>query len=157
MGVNTLRDPVSGLLNGAYFDVAVPDRVSVARRGLRPLSLVLMLCDVNGLSPRERGAIVVNCLRDADTACQLDHDIIGLILDDTAEDGAVWTAERLRQELECAGHQLAVPAPQVQAGIATYPEHTLDAAELVFAARQALVAAMALPGSRIEIAHQSLS
>lgn len=153
MSVTTLRDPGSGLLNGAYFEVAVPERVAVARRGLRPLSIVLILSNVAGLTPRERAAVVVGCLRDADTACQLDHDIVGLILDDTAEDGAVWTAERLRQELEAAGHLLAVPAPEVQAGISTYPEHTLDAAELVFGARQALVSAMALPGSRIEIAH----
>lgn len=149
--VSPLRDPLSGLLNNSYFEVTVPERVAVARRTLRPLSLVLVLAR-SGLTPRERAAVILDCLRGSDTACQLDHEIVGLILEETGEDGAVWTAERLRQGLEAAAGEVAGDDAEVQAGVATYPAHTLNGVELMFAARQALVRATTLPGSRIEIA-----
>ena len=149
-GVPDLRDPLSGLLTQAYFDVAVPERVAVARRGLRPLSLVLVRSSAGQLRSSERAALVRACLRASDTACQLGRDELGLILEDTPEDGAVWTAERLRRDLEAAGDDVVV-----WAGVATYPAHTLDAAGLVSAAIQALEQATAWPGSRIEVARPS--
>jgi hypothetical protein len=62
----------------------------------------------------------------------------------------VWTAERLRRDLEATGDDIAV-----WAGIATYPAHTLDAIGLVFLASQALQQAAFWPGSRIEVARQA--
>ncbi len=141
-----LRDPRSGLLNASYFRVAVPERVAVARRALRPLSLVLV--HIGGqLEPLDVATIVLRCLRDADTACQLADGVIGLILEDTPQDGAVWTAERIRREVVAAAPRL-----RVGAGVATYPAHTLHADELLIAAHQALHVASAGGRSRIEVA-----
>lgn len=146
--MSSLRDPGSGLLTEAYFDVAVPERVAIARRALRPVSVVLVRAD-GPLSAIERAEIVRSCLRDSDTACQLGDDTIGLILEETPEDGALWTTERLRRDLEGSGGGM-----RVWAGIATYPAHTLDAAELLRSAMTALAEATAWPGSRIEVARQ---
>ena len=145
-----LRDPNSGLLTEAYFDVAVPERVAIARRGLRPLSLVLVRSSVPTMRDHEHAVLVRRCLRASDTACQRGADELGLILEDTPEDGAVWTAERLRRDLEATGDDIVV-----WAGIATYPAHTLDALGLIFLASQALQQAAFWPGSRIEVARQA--
>lgn len=142
-----LRDPRSGLLTEAYFDVAVPERVAIARRGLRPLSLVLVRAAAAPLRSPACAALVRSCLRASDTACQRGDGELGLILEDTPEDGAVWTAERLRRDLQAVSEDVVV-----WAGIATYPAHTLDAAGLVAAATEALEQATAWPGSRIEVA-----
>lgn len=144
-----LRDPRSGLLNAAYFEAAVPERVAVARRGLRPLSIVLIRAPLGDRTPRERAALVRACLRESDSACQLTSDHIGLILDDTAEDGAVWTTERLRRDLEADQ-----PGVRMWAGVATYPAHRLSAQELLDSAWCALSEAGGWPGSRIQVAQQ---
>lgn len=143
-----LRDPGSGLLTEDYFEVAVPERVAIARRALRPVSVVLLRAE-GELSAVERAEIVRSCLRDSDTACQLRDDTIGLILEETPEDGAVWTTERLRRDLEATGRGV-----RVWAGVATYPAHTLEAVELLRSAVSALAEATAWPGSRIEVARQ---
>lgn len=141
------HDVRSGLLNAAYFEVSVPERVAVARRALRPLSIVLVRAPLGVRSPRERAALVRACLRASDTACQLSADHLGLILDDTPEGGAVWSAERLRRGLEADQ-----PGLGLWAGVATYPAHRLCAEELLDAAWVALGAARAWPRSRIEVA-----
>lgn len=147
--MSTLRDPDSGLLNADYFRVAVPARVAAARRALRPLSVVL-LRSTGMVEPWECAAVVHRCLRASDTACQVDADTIGLILEETAEDGAVWTAERLRRDLE-----EAMPAATVCGGVSTYPAHALDAAELLASTELALEAATGAHGSCIVVADRS--
>ena len=148
--MSTLRDPGSGLLNAAYFEVAVPARVEVARRALRPLSIILVRTSGVVGEAWECAAVVHRCLRAADTACQVSGDTIGLILEETPEDGAVWTAERLRRDLE-----QAMPGMIVGGGVATYPAHALDAEDLLDACREALEAATEWPGSCIVVATQT--
>ena len=61
--------------------------------------------------------------------------MVGAILEDTPEAGAVWAAERVR------GTLLASPvgdALTLSAGVACYPTHALGAAELVHQASRAL-------------------
>lgn len=147
--MSNLRDPSSGLLNVAYFEVAVPARVEVARRALRPLSVVLVRTSGAVGETWERAAVVHRCLRAADTACQVADDTIGLILEETPEDGAMWTAERLRRDLE-----ETMPGSTVWVGVATYPAHALNAAGILSTCRDALEAAAKWPGSRIVVAHQ---
>lgn len=147
--VSNLRDPSSGLLNAAYFEVAVPARVEVARRALRPLSVVLVRTSGAVGETWECAAVVHRCLRAADTACQVADDTIGLILEETPEDGALWTAERLRRDLE-----ETMPGSTVWIGVATYPAHALNAAGILAACGDALEAAAEWPGSSIVVAHQ---
>lgn len=148
--MTTLRDPGSGLLNAAYFAVALPARVAMARRALRPLSVVLIRLTATRAERWESAAVVHRCLRASDTACQVDDDTVGLILEETPEDGALWTAERLRRELE-----EVLRGATVRVGVATYPAHALDATALLTSAARALESATTWPGSRIVVATAS--
>ena len=70
-----------------------------------------------------------------------------LVLEDTPEDGAVWTVERLRRFLAEQGIEITM-----WAGVASYPAHALETPEILARAEAALVAAMEWSQSRIEVA-----
>jgi predicted signal transduction protein with EAL and GGDEF domain len=141
-----LRDPDSGLLNDDYFRAALPNRVATARRVLRPVSLGLL-----ALSDVTTTAVVAyalqDTLRESDTACRLTDGRFAVLLEDTAEDGAVWTLERLRRLLD--EQRVAVT---IWGGVAAYPSHALDAAGLLTFAEAALELARDWPEGRIEVA-----
>ena len=149
-----LTDEVTGLFNEQFFRVSLDTRVSAARRHLRPVAVVLVqvLQGVREGSPEPVHADVVAegvraTLRDADTACRLDDGRFALILEDTPENGAVWTVERLRRALA-----VLQPGQTLWAGIACYPAHAFDAWELFDRASKALEAAREWHQDRIEVA-----
>jgi diguanylate cyclase (GGDEF)-like protein len=141
-----LRDALSGLLNDDYFRAALPNRVATARRVLRPISL-----GVVGLSDESMTAVVAyalqDTLRESDTACRLDDGRFAVLLEDTPEEGAVWTLERLRRLLDEQRIEVTI-----WGGIASYPAHALDAGTLLEQAEAALAAARDWPAGRIEVA-----
>jgi diguanylate cyclase (GGDEF)-like protein len=150
-------DPGSGLLDQQFFRVLVQQRVAAARRHLQPLAVVIF--EVDGLDRHDLaacddalgviGPIVVRTLRESDAACRVGGAMAAAILEDTAEAGAVWAAERIRGIL----HQ-ATPAVTftISAGIACYPTHALSATELIDRAGSALDTARAHGHDRLEIA-----
>jgi GGDEF domain-containing protein len=147
--------PDTGLFNEQYFDVMVDTRVSAAKRHLRPVSLVLVVVGLqaNGrIVPADRLVVakaVRRTLREADIACELDGRL-GFILEDTPEEGAIWTLERLRRALTEVDGRL------VQwAGVACYPAHAFNAAEVLAKAEAALAVARDWPQARIEVASAS--
>ena len=149
-----LTDPETGLFNEQFFRVSLETRVSAARRHLRPVAVVVLLVArgvrEGATSPTEPAVVtegVRATLRDADTACRLDDGRFALILEDTPENGAVWTVERIRRALAGneGGHTL-------WAGIACYPAHAFDAWELFDRAGSALDAAREWQQDRIEVA-----
>jgi diguanylate cyclase (GGDEF)-like protein len=142
----SLYDEASGLLNEAYFRAALPNRVATARRVLRPISIVLVRLDDDGVA-RQVGTSLLETLRESDTACRLDDGGFALILEDTPENGAVWTMERLRRLLLEEGSDVLV-----WAGVAAYPAHALEAADLLSLAERALADACQWSQSRIEVA-----
>ena len=77
----------------------------------------------------------------------MDDGSIALILEDTPENGAVWTMERLRRLLTDQGSSVIV-----WAGVASYPAHAFTAGELHDRATQALDAAREWRQDRIEVA-----
>ncbi len=94
-------------------------------------------------------ALLNGTLRESDAACRLGDLMIGAILEDTPEAGAVWAAERTR------GTLLASPigdALTLSAGVACYPTHALGAAELVHQASRALDEARSRGRDRVELA-----
>ena len=142
-----LRDDDSGLLNDAYFRAALPNRVATARRVLRPISIAVLHVDRDDVSPQVAYALL-DTLRESDTACRLDDGRFALVLEDTPEDGAVWTVERVRRLLTEQGQDVVV-----WAGIAAYPAHALDHEALLALTEQALAGAKAWGDhSRIEVA-----
>jgi len=151
---SALTDAATGLFNEQFFRVTLETRVSAARRHLRPVAVVLVqvASGVREGSPTPTDPAVVAqgvraTLRDADTACRLDDGSFALILEDTPENGAVWTVERVRRALAVhhAGQTL-------WAGIACYPAHAFDAWELFERASNALGAAREWHQDRIEVA-----
>lgn len=148
---------VPGLFTEEFFLTTLQGRVAVARRALRPLSLVyfevLELAESSGKRPVARQVVaetIRSTLREADSAGVVGADCYACVLEDTDTDGAVWTAERIRRTLADAD-----PGRRFRAGIASYPHHGLDGAELQAKARSALDAARDWSRDRIEVATSS--
>ena len=152
-----LVDPETGMFGEPYFDVTLTSRVAAARRHLRPVAVVLVDV-VSGLRNGEPIPVDPNLvagqvratLREADTACRLDDGCFALLLEDTPENGAVWTIERVRRALSTTRSDLTL-----WAGVACYPAHGFDADELRSRAVAALVAAKQWRQDRIEVATSS--
>lgn len=149
-----LMDPDTNLFSEGYLKVALESRLASARRHLRPVALALVevsegLPDQGGrdASPKTVAEAVSRTLRDSDIPCRLEDGTFAVILEDTPENGAVWTVERIRRNLvSTAGHHT------LWAGVACYPAHAFDGPELLTAVRQALEAAKAWNQDRIEVA-----
>jgi len=151
---NTLTDHSTGLFSQEYFDVALDARLSAARRHLRPVAVVLIEV-VEGLAdgsprtaaPRTVADSIGATIRDADTACRMTDGRFGLVLEDTPENGAIWTVERIRRHLAGISTGLTL-----WAGVACYPAHAFDAGEILTQADAALAAAREWRQDRIEVA-----
>lgn len=151
---NSLTDHSTGLFSQEYFDVALDARLSAARRHLRPVAVVLIDV-VEGLAdgsprpaaPRAVAESISATIRDADTACRMTDGRFGLVLEDTPENGAIWTVERVRRHLSGVSTGLTL-----WAGVACYPAHAFDADEILAQAATALTAAREWRQDRIEVA-----
>lgn len=148
-----LADPDTGLLGERYFVVTLEARVAAARRHLRPLALVLVdaVTDASAtaapVDPNLAADVIRETLRDADTLCRLQSGKFAILLEDTPENGAIWTVERIRRRL---GEQL--DDVTVWAGIACYPANGFDGPEVLDRAREALVQAREWRQDRTEVA-----
>ncbi|MCP5027943.1 MAG: diguanylate cyclase [Actinomycetia bacterium] len=151
---DALTDPETGLFSESYFMVALEARIAAARRHLRPIAVVL-LDVVQGLSdgatrPADAGVVadgVRGTLRDADTACRLADGRYALLLEDTPENGAIWTIERIRRTLVST-----MPDQTLWAGVACYPAHAFGTDEILRRADEALTSAQEWHQDRIEVA-----
>lgn len=167
---HTVIDPITEFPDRRYFEVAVDGRVAAARRHLWPVSIVLVeLGFDNSLDETSeviahRNQSLVNfatlmrqTLREADIACRLNDTTFGLILEDTSEEGGVWTAERLQIALS---HD-ATAIRRLVAGVASYPTHGLFAKDVLVRAQSALSRASSTPAGhglgQVEVAHVDLS
>lgn len=148
----------SGLLGAAFVPTTLRGRMAIARRELRPLTVVCFEVHETGRDGRTGApvptdvvaGVVKRTLRETDISGHLeDHTYIS-ILEDTGEDGAVWTAERIRRSLTEGGQPR-----RFRAGVAAYPTHGLEPEELEAKARAALVAARDWATDRIEVAGTS--
>jgi two-component system cell cycle response regulator len=154
---DALADPETGLFGEPYFEVTVFGRVAAARRHLRPVAVVLVdvatgvrVGEPSPLAPAVVADALRATLREADTTCRLDDGTFGLVLEDTPENGAVWTVERLRRAIAVSHDGVTL-----RAGVACYPAHAFDAGELRDRAAAALAAAREWRQDRIEVATSS--
>ncbi len=152
-----VHDTASGLLVEEILPVMLSQRLAAARRHLEPMSVVVFQADgfhdAEG-DAREQslgvlGDVVRHTLRESDLAFRFAGSMAIAILDDTAESGALWAAERVRGALHASP---LADALTVSAGIASYPTHALEAAELVERAVGALSAAREHGPDRVVIA-----
>lgn len=154
-GTDAITDAVTGLFSEDYFRVAVDARIAAARRHLRPVAVVLLevIEGLRGPTPQAAHPVLVSetinaTLREADTACRLIDGRFGLVLEDTSENGAIWTVERIRRSIADLQQGLTL-----RAGIACYPAHAFGSTELLQRATEALVAARDWNQDRIEVAN----
>lgn len=149
-----VSDPITGLFNERFFMATLEKRVSAARRGLRPLGLVLLevVTEVSTerplpCDPSVVAEALVHTLREADTVARLDDGQFAVLLEDTPENGSIWTIERVRRRLG-ETH----PGHTVWAGLACYPSHAFEQDHLLTQARDALLTATEWRQDRIEVA-----
>lgn len=149
-----LIDPETGLFSEDYFDVAIEARIAAARRHLRPVGVVVLEV-VEGLrtgqveqaDPKRVAEAIQETLREADTSCRRGDGRFALLLEDTPENGAIWTVERIRRFLAERD-----PTLTMRAGVACYPAHGFTSESLVELAGTALDAAREWHQDRIEVA-----
>ncbi len=151
---NALTDGASGLLSEGYFTVALDARISTARRNLKPVAVVLMEViaglDTSLPTPADPARVarsINETIRESDTACRLLDGGYALVLEDTTENGAIWTAERIRRAMEAE-----IDGITLWAGVACYPAHGLSTEEVLDRADLALDMAREWRQDRIEIA-----
>jgi two-component system cell cycle response regulator len=151
---DALTDESTGLYSEGYFTVALDARLAVARRNLKPVAVVLMEVieglDADKPKPADPARVAVSIaatIREADTACRLLDGGYALVLEDTSENGAIWTVERIRRHMSTAG-----PGLTMWAGVACYPAHGFNTDEVLDRADMALDAAREWRQDRIEVA-----
>ena len=140
----------SELLTAEYFGIAVRNRMTAARRFLKPLAVAQVLvsnADESDDSVAKLSAAVLDTLRNCDTAYVMGRGHLALVLEDTPESGAIWAVERIRRNLMDTDDELTV-----WAGIACYPAHGMDSDEIITQCQDALVRAQEWPQDRIEVA-----
>jgi len=148
-----LADPDTGLLGERYFVITLEARVAAARRHLRPLALILLeaVHDPTGVASAIDATVAADVvretLRDADTLCRLHNGRYAILLEDTPENGAIWTVERIRRRLSEQLEDVTV-----WAGVACYPANGFDGPEVLDRAREALEQAREWRQDRTEVA-----
>jgi len=139
-----LHDPLTGLPNRELFADRVGQAIRNADRELRPAVLLLLDLDrfkeVNDTLGHHHGDLLLiqvgqrlaGALREADTVARLGGDEFAVLLPGATAEGAGAVADKLRvalqQPLSIDGITLDLDA---SIGIAVYPEHGNDPAELL--------------------------
>lgn len=151
-----LTDPETGLFAEDYFNVSINARIAAARRHLRPVAIAVVevvRLHEGGSEPASAMLVsesITKTLREADTSCRMSSGRFGLVLEDTPENGAIWTVERIRREIGLKDDTLTM-----WAGVACYPSHAFDSANLLAQAVEALDGARDWHQDRIEVANPS--
>lgn len=148
-----ITDPETGVFTQVFFDASLGKRISAARRGLRPLTVAMVEVvekvgepDMVQTAPKPIAEILVETLREADTVARMDSGVFAVLLEDTPENGAIWTLERIRRKIS-----EDLPGCTVRAGMSCYPAYAFDAAQLVDQSIAALDAAREWRQDRIEV------
>jgi len=158
-----ITDPLTGLMNEIFFSGLLGTKLATARRRLWPLSVVLLQVHLGeDLSKAESdeairafSEVVRGTIRTADVVCRVGQRTFALVLDDTDEDGGAWVAERVQI---AQARQGASVIARVSAGVASYPSHGIEPAEILVTAKTALKQAaesLTTPGlGRVVVAPQ---
>lgn len=152
--VDALTDGATGLFSEGYFTVALDARIAAARRNLKPVAVVLIevIEGLEAVAPKPADPVHVSesinsTLRESDTACRLLDGGYALVLEDTTENGAIWSVERIRRHMMSLHSGLTM-----WAGVACYPAHGLTTEEVLDRADLALDMAREWRQDRIEVA-----
>ncbi len=154
---DVITDAETGLFTELFFQASLVKRISASRRGLRPLTVAVAEV-VTGIGTPELApapvAVVahtmLNVFREADTLARGPESLFLILLEDTPENGAIWTLERLRRRI-AEDH----PGFTLRVGLSCYPAYGFDADQLMRQALGALEAAREWQQDRIEVTTSS--
>lgn len=157
VSVDSITDSVTGLPDGRVFSVVLDRKIALARRTLKPISIIYFeLDEFDSFAPyvrehamRSTSRVITNTVRESDTVCDLGDGVLVALLDDTSEAGAVWAADRVRNAHTDSPSRDIVT---LSAGVACYPSHAMDPTDLLDAAKTACGSAKTHGPGRIEVA-----
>jgi diguanylate cyclase (GGDEF)-like protein/putative nucleotidyltransferase with HDIG domain len=161
-------DPLTGLQNRRAFEETMKAEVERAKRGQRPMCL--LVCDLDhfklvndrfghptGDSALVRvGQLLSATRREIDPVARTGGEEFALILPETGSQEGYVVAERLRLAVEEAFAEEPVPLT-VSIGVASYPDQGRDPDALIGAADQALYAAKEMGRNRSVVFSQEVS
>lgn len=157
-------DSLTGLPNKRAVEATMKRMLAQASRTLTPFSLILMDLDhfkevndrfghpVGDRALADVGAAIRSALRESDFAGRVGGEEFAVMLPDTALDGAIEAAGKIREAIAAivlTGIDLQLSA---SVGIATYPDHATDSERLERLADSALYVAKHRGRDRIEVA-----
>lgn len=160
----SVRDPLTGHYNRAYFDPVLLREFDRSRRYGKKLSCVMMCIDyfddlIDTYSReksdqilKETGNILTGCCRTTDVIVRYDDTRFFIVLPETHSQGAVQLAERIRQAIEADAFQALLDGERITAslGVTTYPSKSWNSyQELVRAASTGLTQAVEQGGNRV--------
>lgn len=162
----SVTDSLTGLWNLRYFEQRVEEEVERASRFGHDLGLLVAdldrFKDVNDRFGHPAGDRVLvevarrmgNAVREVDTLARVGGEELVVVLPETELDGAVQTAERIRQEVAASPIDTGSGAIIVtlSVGVATFPAHGTSAGALFQAADEAMYAAKAGGRDRVAVA-----
>lgn len=159
----SLRDPLTGLYNRRYMEDALERYVSLADRNGAQTSVVLLdldnfkrLNDEHGHAKgdavlRDVAVQLIGGLRPSDVVCRYGGEEIIAILPDCGLDDAALKAEALRLRVEALSEVHGVPI-SASFGVASIPQTSTTAADLVAMADSALYVAKSGGKNRVALA-----
>lgn len=148
-----LIDEQTGLPDARFLELAIEGRIAAGRRHLWPVTIVLLEVELRPeySNAQDRAGALVDfivllrqVLRESDVVCRTGEANFALVLEDTAEEGGVWVAERVQIAMAQAGGG----ARRLAAGVAAYPIHGLDGDYVLARAQAALTRACAAEAGR---------
>lgn len=160
-----LRDQLTGLYNRRYMEDMMDRLIGLAERTSRPFSLIMIdldhfktLNDEHGhpagdAALRRAAEALTSGLRDTDVACRYGGEELVVLLPDCTLDDAILKAEGLRMAIEASG----AGAVRITAslGVATIPETSSNASNILAMADAALYRAKAAGRNRVMAAERS--
>jgi diguanylate cyclase (GGDEF)-like protein/PAS domain S-box-containing protein len=151
--LQSIRDPLTGLLNRRYLEESLPRELDLARREQQPLAVLMIdvdhfkrFNDTHGHEAGDQalrliGRQLMSDFRGSDIACRLGGEEFAVVMPRTSLEQARQRAEMLRQragQLSFTHHGTVIANITLSVGIACYPEHGQVMPRLVDAADQAL-------------------
>lgn len=162
-----IHEPLTGLYNRYYMEESLERELLRAMRTNRPVAIIIMDLDhfkqlntefghpnVDQML-RELGGLLRNSVRGEDIACRYGGDEFLVIMPEINSDIAMRRGEQLRRQmagLAVRGEGLQPRSVTISVGVALWPEHGKNAAEVLQAADRALFLAKDRGGNCVLLA-----